>query len=887
MSLETGIKAVEEGNYLEAVGILEAFCQKGPQALSRDYTQAKMWLALAYHGLGETDQVVPLCKELSKNSNPEISDWASQWLKSIAAYKYTPQYLSELKESGYQALKQKNYPQAIKLIEDFCKNTPDQKSLDYQQAKMWLVQAYRGNRQMEGALSLCQELEKSEDTMIRQWAKQTNPMLQDNLKNTVNNPKTPVTTEDTIIERAPLAKKQTSVMDETPGENPPQLDGVMDETPGENPPQLDGVMDETPGENPPQLDGVMDETPGENPPQLDGVMDETPGENPPQLDGVMDETPGENPPQLDGVMDETVVDSQEEKALQVPIPKREPTTLRLGIRGIASNLALASGVTLCLLIGMVLVLSVSLVFIIHSPNPHLGLIISVGITIAFNLGVFFLSPMIMDVIQGMLYGTDWQDIEEIRQKSPEAAAIIEQVCAENNLKIPLLGLIYDDTPTAFTYGSFPNTARLVVSQGLFKYLDQEEIATVYAHELGHIVHWDFAVMTLGSTLVQITYLIYTYARRFENSLNNDNLKKGIQSVSVGAYIFYVIGNYLLLYLSRTREYYADHFAAEVTSNPNALSRSLVKIAYGIVEEGQKSSTAKTLTEGTRALGIYDAKGASSSGTAYRVSGNTQGVGRVFLWDLFNPWGWWMELNSTHPLTGKRIRALSNYAEQMDLNAEFDMAAVIKEGSSLDKGKLYKSFIFDLLLFNAPFIGFIAGIVAAFALRNLGGTLKEFISLPLIGFGFGTLIKTAFMYPDYKRARETDILTLMSDPYASPLRGRPVRLKGELIGRGDAGNKLGSDLQLQDSTGMIFTRYTSMFGSLGNFFFGLTQVQSLIGTQVAVLGWFRRGVSPWLDLIQLDNHEEIINSYHRLWSIILGVGAIFLGLVLSIFLPRSF
>ena len=84
-------------------------------------------------------------------------------------------------------------------------------------------------------------------------------------------------------------------------------------------------------------------------------------------------------------------------------------------------------------------------------------------------------------------------------------SVIEQVCADKQLKQPNLGLIDDQNPTAFTYGSLPDTARLVVSQGLFTYLDDDEAATVYAHELGHIVHWDFALMTLGSTLVQIMF----------------------------------------------------------------------------------------------------------------------------------------------------------------------------------------------------------------------------------------------------------------------------------------------------------------------------------------------------------------------------------------------
>lgn len=108
----------------------------------------------------------------------------------------------------------------------------------------------------------------------------------------------------------------------------------------------------------------------------------------------------------------------------------------------------------------------------------------------------------------------------------------------------------------------------MVSQGLFTYLEDEEVATVYAHELGHIVHWDFAVMTLASTLVQITYLIYVTARRLGRGGGNSKLKDAAGTAALVTYVFYVVGTYLLLFLSRTREYFADHFAAETTGNPN-------------------------------------------------------------------------------------------------------------------------------------------------------------------------------------------------------------------------------------------------------------------------------------------------------------------------------
>lgn len=550
--------------------------------------------------------------------------------------------------------------------------------------------------------------------------------------------------------------------------------------------------------------------------------------------------------------------------------------VKLAMQGIGGNLALASSVTIFLLFGMVMVLCLALLLILNdSVNPVTGLGISVIITLVFNAVVFFVSPWLMDLTQNWLYKTRWVTIAEIKRYSPEAVSVIQDVCREKRLNTPRLGIIDDQNPTAFTYGSLPNQARLVVSQGIFTYLADDEVATVYAHELGHIVHWDFAIMTIAATLVQITYLIYTFARRF-CSKNDNKIGDVINMAALGAYIFYFIGTYLTLYLSRTREYFADHFAAQVTGNPNGLSRALVKIAYGILEQ-QNANQPSTLLEGTRALGIYDAKAAVGVGTAYRITSDSLHIGRVFLWDLYNPWGWWTEINSTHPLTGKRVRALSTYAEQMDLPTEFNMTDVVKEGKNLDRSKLYSNFVVDIFLFNAQLIGIVLGLLSTLILlQSQSHHVLAWFGLPLIGFGIGTLIKVAVMYPNINKATVTDIFTLMSDPYASPLRGRPVKIKGQIIGRGDAGYQFGSDLMVQDATGLIFTRYVSRLGGLGNFLFGWTKVKKLIGEDVRMVGWFRRSVTPWLDWISITHRGTTIKSHHRFWEIVMGIIAIIIG-----------
>lgn len=549
--------------------------------------------------------------------------------------------------------------------------------------------------------------------------------------------------------------------------------------------------------------------------------------------------------------------------------------VKLAMHGIGGNLALASGVTIFLLFGMMMVSCLALLFILNAQDPVMGLGIAVVLTLILNTVIFFVSPWIMDLTQHWLYKTRWVTIAEIKRNSPESASIIQQICQQKQINQPRLGIIDDQHPTAFTYGSLPNQARLVVSQGLFTYLADDEAATVYAHELGHIVHWDFAIMTSAATLVQITYLIYIFARQIGRK--DEKIGNVASTVTFGAYIFYLIGTYLTLYLSRTREYFADHFAAEATGNPNGLSRALVKIAYGILEQQQNSNQPNTLLEGTRALGIYDAKTAVSTGTAYRMTSDPSKIGRVFLWDLYNPWGWWTELTSTHPLTGKRVRALSTYAEQMGLPTEFNMADVIKEGNRLDHSKLYSNFIFDIFLFNAQWIGIIFGLLlGAILVKSTSSHALIFLALPLMGFGIGTLIKLLVMYPSITQAMTTDIFTLMSDPYASPLRGRPVKLKGQIIGRGDAGYQFGSDLMLQDPTGMIFARYSSRFGGLGNFLFGWTKVQKLIGEDVRMVGWFRRSIAPWMDWIQVSHRGTTIKSYHRFWEMATGIMAIMIG-----------
>ncbi len=881
--LRTGIAAVKQGHHAEGIKALESYCLNPASPGCKDYVQAQMWLVRAYQDSGQTSKAVLLCRRMASNGDPQVRAWAEKVLGKLGADQAAPADEMQLDPPTNRAQAtttgQGGEPSTVRspqsvpseevtgttlALSPEPEGDPHSAELSRGHAAERLTPEASDELLRKGTKFLRVQNFAEAVEALEAYVRGTDPETKDYGQAQMSLAKAYKgndQTEPAIALGRQLLNSEKEYLRVWAKRFLLTLLPVEEIESGHAASASSDAV--TPEDTP--------EPPTGRSPQA--------GTTPRNRTSKPRTTPPGQQPQS-GTDDATA-------AAAFPKAGRAGQRgVKLSMKGVAANLAFASSITLSLLAGMVLVLSLTVLLIIDSANPTQGLLLSIAITLLFNALVFFISPWIMDLIQGWFYNTRWTDLSEIRRYSPETVRIVQEVCRQKNLKEPRLGIIPDDNPTAFTYGALPNGARLVVSRGLFKYLDDDEIATVYAHELGHIVHWDFAVMTLASTLVQICYLVYEYIGEMADRFGGDNkqIKQGARAAALTAYVFYLIGQYLVLYLSRVREYYADHFAAEVTGNPNGLSRALVKIAYGIVEEGSRTEERSKLLQGTRTLGIADSRSSGYTGAAYRVAAEPQTIGRVFLWDMFNPWAKWMELNSTHPLTGKRVRALSTYAEQLGLETEFDMGLVMREGRSLSKRRLYGNFVLDVLLFWADWLGTTLGGLVGVGLLLAGmGNWKLILGLTLMGFSIGTFLKMMAMYPDFNRAAKTDVLTLMSDPYASPLRGRAVQLSGEIIGRGEVGYIAGCDFKLQDPTGLIYLRYVSRFGPVGNFLFGFSQAESFIHQEVpTAIGWFRRGMMPWVDLVRMDCPSKWnVTSHPRFWMLLAAIGSLVAALLLPL------
>lgn len=290
-----------------------------------------------------------------------------------------------------------------------------------------------------------------------------------------------------------------------------------------------------------------------------------------------------------------------------------------------NSLKKASLITLGILSGFVFTIFAVAAYFLGEINAPF-LIIA---TIVFNFIMWAISPIITDLTMRFFYKMEFLSPEELTAQYPEVALFLAQVCRQNKIKVPKIGIIDDDNPTAFTYGSVPSNARLVFSKGLFAYLNLEEQQAVFAHEIGHIVHHDFVVMTIASTLVQILYELYVVLSKFRKT----GKKEGGRLAYIGllSYVFYFLGTYILLYLSRMREYYADEFSAITTGKPNSLSMALIRIAYGIVAK-EDSGKSKRLMESTRALGILDIRTAKGLGAIAQSSEDPREISRIMAFD---------------------------------------------------------------------------------------------------------------------------------------------------------------------------------------------------------------------------------------------------------------
>jgi heat shock protein HtpX len=524
------------------------------------------------------------------------------------------------------------------------------------------------------------------------------------------------------------------------------------------------------------------------------------------------------------------------------------------------NLFLRSALVLALLFGLLFAIGMAVVIYFELP---------VFIAVVFALVILLLQYLLGPFILQLIYRIEWRDVKSL---DPQLAGFIDRVCTERKIPPPRFGVIQDGNPNAFTFGHYPGDARLVVTAGLLDLLDPEERQSVVAHELGHIVHWDFVVMTMAAAIPLLLFVIYITTR----SGGRRRGRSGDYAAIIGllSYLAYLVSQFIVLLLSRMREYYADQFAGEQTRNPDALSSALVKIAYGLArapkEAGQKDDA--RMVAG-RAFGIFDPTVAQTLALASAGNGavSAASMESAMKWDLWNPWAGIFELSSSHPLPAKRIRALERQSEAYQQTPRFSFRAERPES-------YWDEFLVDVFVNTLPALGFLAGIVLAAALGlSFGFSFKLLGVILLCACGAWWLQRRFSYHHDFTAKRE--VKNLIGEVKVSRVRSIPGTIEGKIIGRGVPGLFYSEDLVLQDDTGFIILDYRQPL-RIFEFLFGWLKAEKLIGQRGKAAGWYRRGPRPYFEMrhLVLESGEKVTSYIYPLTQFF-----VYAGLVIGILL----
>jgi heat shock protein HtpX len=313
------------------------------------------------------------------------------------------------------------------------------------------------------------------------------------------------------------------------------------------------------------------------------------------------------------------------------------------------------------LVGFIFALFLAaIMFIIDLP-----LIYSVIITILFILLQYLIGPAMVKISTRLHYLQAGEN--------PWLESTVKDLADKSGVPMPHLATVPDNTPNAFVFGRTASGATLAVHEGLLRNLSEDEIKGVIGHELGHIKHKDYVVMTLLSALPLLAYLIARgtwTAVRFSGGSRRDegSMRAALVVVGVISYLVYIISLLFVMRLSRLREHYADSYSAYVTGSPRSLESALTKITYGLSLSDKPTSGARAFYIGDPALAKQEIQEIVDKKEEYDLDHDGVLDERELelamekeaksSWARMNSWF------STHPPTFRRILLLREIEQEM-------------------------------------------------------------------------------------------------------------------------------------------------------------------------------------------------------------------------------
>ena len=211
----------------------------------------------------------------------------------------------------------------------------------------------------------------------------------------------------------------------------------------------------------------------------------------------------------------------------------------------------------------------------------------VGVLLAAGAGVVTMVVVIGALSLAQLLLSDKLGLAAMGAKvvspaeAPGLHAMIERLCIQADLPKPKLAVADTDVPNAFAMGRSQKNAVVCVTTGIMNALEPHELEGVLAHELTHVKNRDVLVMTLASFFASVAAMITQFGFFFGGGFgggDDEDSGPSFAVVLLVSFLVYIISFFLMLALSRYREFGADRGAAIITGRPSALASALMKLS---------------------------------------------------------------------------------------------------------------------------------------------------------------------------------------------------------------------------------------------------------------------------------------------------------------------
>lgn len=176
-----------------------------------------------------------------------------------------------------------------------------------------------------------------------------------------------------------------------------------------------------------------------------------------------------------------------------------------------------------------------------------------------------------------------------RVEEPALYNLLENLCITAGMTMPRLEIIETHARNAFASGIDEKSFCVTVTRGLLQSLSKDEVEGVLAHELTHIRNRDVRLLIItiiftgmlgfAAQMVwsQMRYGLWVGSRQSKNGNQGNSILIFIAILGV-LWVGYFATLFTRFALSRRREYMADGGAVQLTRNPDAMMRALMRIA---------------------------------------------------------------------------------------------------------------------------------------------------------------------------------------------------------------------------------------------------------------------------------------------------------------------